>query len=49
MSVRVGNDELDTIKTGINHIIDGVPACPTNAYDDDAWLEFDGLGHFECN
>ena len=43
LRVGVGDDELDPFEAGVDHVVDGVAACPADAEDDDTGLQFRGL------
>ncbi len=40
LSVGIGHDELDAFKARINHVVDRVAACTTDAKDGDSRLKF---------
>ena len=43
LGVRIGDDELDPFKAGVDHVVDGVAARPADAEHDDPGLQFSGL------
>ena len=40
LRVGVGDDEVDALDAGRDHVRDGVTACTANAYHRNAWLQF---------
>jgi hypothetical protein len=43
LRIGIGDDELDTLKVGFDHVVDGVAASPAYAKDNDFGSQF--LGH----
>ncbi|GBR21477.1 hypothetical protein AA3271_1003 [Gluconobacter japonicus NBRC 3271] len=40
LRIRVGHNELNTLELRIDHVVDGIGAAAANAYDGNAWREF---------
>ena len=43
LGIGVGDDELDPFEACVDHVVDGVAACPADAEDDDTGFQFSGL------
>ena len=49
LRVGVGDDEIDTLQAGRDHVVDGIAAGAADAEHGDARLQLTDVGHFEID